>query len=236
MKNKGTKRDRPEKGSLRVQGWIYLVLNPLVDGIQREIHFLELGNLTWRFYSKTFEFLMIASGYVGPGARHTFDDFLKANPREKPPIAQHDALLVELRNQALIAYEGLCADQTFLRAVSDQLRQFESIPRDSGFPGGALSRAEFPSLVAEHILNNVSQVPHHHTDSVFWETSRDTFNQFRAGSAFRDLDEAIRKLLKHDNLLLDRIGKTRYRLCERYDLPADPLPSMSHVAEHRMLL
>ena len=234
MKNKGKKRDRPEKGSPRVQGWIYLVLNPLVDGIQREIQFLELGNLTWRFQSRTFEFLMIASGYVGPGARHTFDDFLKANPRDKPPIAQHDTLLVELRNQALTAYEGLCADQAFLRAVSEQLRQYESTPRDSGFAGGALSRAEFPYLVAERILNNVSQVPHHHADSIFWEISRDTFRGFRAGAAFRKLDESIRNLRRQDNLLVDRLGKTRYRLCERYDLPADPLPSMSHVAETRM--
>ncbi len=235
MKNRSGKRDRPQKGSLRVQGWIYAVLNPLVDGLLRERAFLESGNLTWRFYNQNFEFMLPVAGYVGPGARHTLEDFLKANLTERKVIGRHDALLDQLRVQAREVYEALCANDVFLARVRQKLEQFESGPPSRTYPGGAIPREQFPRLVAERVLNNVSEVPHHHTDKEFWQETSVFFKSFRSEPAFQKLEPAIVSLRECDARLIDHLNDVRYRFCGKYDLPADPLPSMSYVAEHPSL-
>lgn len=231
MERRETKRARLKKGSLRVQSWIYAVLNPLVDGVIREGKFLVTGNLTWRFYSQDFEFLLPAVGYVGPGAEHTFEDFLTKNSRERNIIGRHDRLLDDLREAAKSAYGTLCADRAFFNLVDERLAQYESKEPSRGFPGGAISREEFPRLVAERIINNIGQVLPHFTDAAFWQESRDAFIPFRAGPAFRKLDSALGALRQHNGTLIEHLKRVRFRLCEKHDLPADPLPFMSYVAE-----
>jgi hypothetical protein len=207
------------------------VLNPLVDGVIREGKFLDTGNLTWRFFTQDFEFLLPAAGYVGPGAAHTFEDFLAANPKERSIIRRHDSLLDELRKAAKSAYGMLCGDRAFFKLAEERLAQFESKQPRREFPGGAISREEFPRLVAERVVNSIVEVLPHFSDAAFWQESRDAFMPFRAGPAFRKLDSVLRSLRKHNDALSEHLKGVRFRFCTKYDLPADPLPYTPLVAE-----
>ena len=231
MERRERKQPQAKKGSLRVQSWIYAVLNPLVDGIIREGKFLETGNLTWRFFTQDFEFLLPAAGYVGPGAEHIFEDFLAANPKERSIIGRHDSLLDELRKAAKSAYGMLCGDRAFFKLAEERLAQFESKPPRREFPGGAISREEFPRLVAERVINSIVEVLPHFTDATFWQESRDAFMPFRVGPAFRKLDSVLGSLRNHNGTLSEYLKGVRFRFCRKYDLPADPLPYIPFVAE-----
>lgn len=231
MKLRGKKRGQPEKHSLRVQGWIYAVLNSLVDGIIREGKFLETGNLTWRFFTQDFEFLLPAAGYVGPGAEHTFEDFFRANPKERPSIERHDRFLENLRKRARGAYETLVSNESFVTLAEKRLADYELANRSHGFPGGATLREDFPRLVAERVVNNIQEIPHYFTDAVFWGRYGEDFARFRVGIGFRELDSAREVLRRYDSSVIKRLKDLKFGLCETYDLPADPLPYMSYVAE-----
>jgi len=64
------------KQSRRVAAWIYVVINPIIDSLQRELSFLNSGNLTWRSRTNQCELIKTIQEYVDPGQWPNYQVFL----------------------------------------------------------------------------------------------------------------------------------------------------------------
>ncbi len=216
-------RQEPDRGSPRVEGWVYAVINPLLEAIPIEISFLERGNITWRFYNQQMEYLRPIAGYLTPDGRHILRDFSMANREAKTPLEKHDEFLHVAMKAAQRAHSELVNRKDFLAKVSAALTEFVEADAKKTYPGGAFPETKFPGLVAEHVVNEVQEIPSHYTDSRFWKRYSGEFLTFAHGLPFEELQRARASLLEHDRSLLEWLEKKSYELCMRHDLPAAPL-------------
>src|SRR5207249_2333500 len=169
----------PKRGSRRVEGWVYEVINPVLDTLPTEISFLERGNLTWRFLSRNLEHVRPLEEYLSPQGSHILRDFKSADRSVTQQFHKHDSILDTIVGSANTVYDALIKRDDFQRQVGACLNQFMEGPPRLEFPGGEFLRDKFPGLVAEHVINNVTQVPSYHTDSLFWERFGTDFLKFR---------------------------------------------------------
>lgn len=226
----GTKNRGPRPGSRRVEGWVYEVINPLLDAMHIEMAFLERGNVTWRFLSRSLEHIRSLDAYLPRQGLHILRDFQRANRGVQKRLSRHDELVEALAQAALHAHDWLVGSADFRQRVEHNLAEFMRADPEAAHPGGALSPEQFPDLVAEHVVNQTAQLPPHHTDSRFWDRFGVSFLEFKSGPPFRSLDAARTSLLEYDRTLVDWLEKKSFDLCERYDIPAAPIPSLSSQA------
>lgn len=73
-------RPKPKKGSLRVESWVYSVINPLIESFNIEESFLKKKNWTWRYWSRSLEFIYPIKEYLDAHFWPNYEDFLRANP------------------------------------------------------------------------------------------------------------------------------------------------------------
>jgi len=92
--------NQPKRYSQRVAAWIYTVINPVWEGLQREIELLERGNATWRYYSKRCEFIRPIQEYIESTQWPNYSDFLVEYPEFKDSFGSHDATLEAVNNSA----------------------------------------------------------------------------------------------------------------------------------------
>lgn|SRR5574337_399700 len=218
------KRKGPQKGSPRVAAWIHEVINPLLESLPLEISFLQSGNTTWRYYSGRPEYLRPIEGYLTPQGRFILIDFCRANRDAKKRLTRHDRLLEYLIGAAVAAHASLMNREDFVRRARERLGEFRQIASGGDYPGGAILEVDFPKLVAERVVNSIKEVPPHYSDAKFWERHGAEFLDFGSGPEFERLRTARNTLLKHDQALYEWLGKTSFRLCEEYDVPAAPFP------------
>ncbi len=69
----------PRRGSRRVEGWVYEVINPILDVLPGEIALLDAGNVTWRFLQRRLEFIRPIAEYLTPDGLHILHDFGRAH-------------------------------------------------------------------------------------------------------------------------------------------------------------
>jgi hypothetical protein len=219
----------PERGSPRVQSWIYEVLNPLFESLEIELGFLTRRNTTWSFYSRELEYLRPASRYLSLEGRHILRDYAMENPEILERIRAHDDLLARLTKAASHAFDELTTE-AFRGLVDDAVIQFldgassdHDITADPRYPGGAYRRAQVPDLVAEHVINSVDDLPSRYADRVFWQQHRDRFRALGTGRAFEQLQAVLDKLVELDTEFRDWIVEVSLELCRTYDVPAAPL-------------
>jgi len=214
------------KHSPRVEAWIYTVINPIIDSLRIERNFLEKHNWTCRYYSKKVEYINPIKAYLDYTSLPNYDDFLLANPQLKEPLERHDELLKELDSKCVRAFEYLMENEEFQNRVLDLLKKYTQNYSDRDYPGGAVSQQDFSKLIAQHIINTVKELPEYHTSSFFWSLYGNSLvSEFRIHEVFTQLDRAGEELYLHDQILLKTLEGLRFELCEKYDIPAAPVPA-----------
>lgn len=212
----------PQKGSPRVEAWIHTVINPLLESISVELSLLERGNVTWRFDSEKLAFIRPLNEYIAPPSRPNYEDFVRANRAIARFLQQHDALVMTLEQNAQVASRSLLRSQEFLYGVEQSLTAYLTRPGQQAYPGGGVPEEQFPALMAEHVVNNVQELPRHYTDSDFWKQYGATLRAFARGPEFEALRQSRDTLFKHDQLLKTKLLDLRFDLCGKYDVPAAP--------------
>jgi len=225
----------PKKGSPRVAAWIHAVLNPWVDAVENELAILGRGGTTWRYLPRRLEFILPMKDYVAV-AHHTLDDYLRARPESKPKVEEHDRHRDDLERAACGAHDELVKRPEFRSLVADRLRKFTTTAPVRGNPRARVKVApeqqrpnpasgvrEFPSLVAERIINQVQELPEYYTDHAFWNLYRGDFLAMRHGRAFETLDASHAGLEGFNRIFRDTLKDWRFALLEEYDVPPAPL-------------
>lgn len=223
MKRKLQKKNALKKGPRRVEAWIYTVINPLIEALNVEKSFLKDKNWTWRYYTKSLEFILPLEKYVDSPSLPNFEDFLKANPRIKQERKEHDDLRIALSENCGTAFNHLIALDPFQDKVKLSLSIYKKENPTGEYPGGAIPEKAFDKLVAQYIVNSIKELPGHYTTSKFWLRFGDEFLRFRASEVFEDLDTSGDELEKDDERLLITLENLRSNLRKEYDIPAAPV-------------
>jgi hypothetical protein len=218
--------------SRRVEAWIYTVLNPLIDAMQRETQLLQQGNLTWRFHSKRSEFIRPTLEYIVSAYLPNLDDFLAEHPTFRDRFDEHDDALSEAEGRARTVFEILLSSPLFQRQVKEFADRYESQFASSQphYPSLLLMKDDLPKYVAEYLINRVDALPNHYTVHKFWrefarefELSSHEFGQPKQRQSSAALGEAVDTLSEISMRLRRELESHRLFLCRKYDIPAAPV-------------
>ena len=223
----------PPRHSRRVEAWVYSVLNPLLDSIRRELLLLGRGDLTWRAYSKGFEYIKPIKEYFDPSQLPNLEDFLAdpLNPGFASEFAAHDRAVDETSSRARQFYDGLINTVLFRRQVEEAARKYQADPRNALKPLN-LGKDDLPHYVAEYLINKTEELPGYYVTHGFWKEKNDQFlhpadefEAYKQRNSFRALQRQVTKLRSTSENLVEHLERHRRDLCTKFDIPAAPIPS-----------
>ena len=204
------RRPRPERGSLRVQAWLYSVLWPLHREVSRALTHLERGDATWRHGPARLESLHDAAWHLSPAGREILDDLLAScDPAIRELLERYRRALTRLASAAAEGQRGL---EDAIRHALRGLRAREPSP-------------DAIAAVAADLVN-LNLDGNGGVEDALLATLRPVLGELRVARA-GFLDEPVGEALAAARALLDEITALRRALCDRYDLP--PAPVLLHV-------
>jgi hypothetical protein len=221
----------PRRQVRRVAAWIYAVLNPIIDSLQRELSLLDSGNLTWRPQTGRCEMIRIIQEYVDPAQWPNYQDFLAEHPNSVfvPGFKQHDSELEKLNTVAQIIFSQLTSSNEFLESVKEALNRYESL-RDSLGPQTPVlthTHGDVPRMAAEYLINNAQSLPSHYLISAFWNSVGKNLLAFRSLSVFEPLHRSKDRVSEASAKLKLVSESYRLNLSRSYDVPAAPVSGIS---------
>ncbi len=219
-------RPRQER---RVAAWIYVVINPIIDSLERELGLLENGKLSWRSDTSRCEYIRTIQEYVDSRQWPNYKDFLheKENEVFLKAFGTHDADLERVNAEAERLYKWLLSWDEFSRGISVSLDRYEQHrATQPGWPSFYSVRKELDQAGAENVINNIQSLPRHYVYSFFWNFVASEQLGIRRHSEFRSLLEAQADLRQASSELKARLEDHRLSLSRNYDIPAAPVPGL----------
>lgn len=217
----------PKRQSRRVAAWIYVVLNPIIEHLQRESELLDRGNLTWRFSSGRCEFIRIVQEYVDSTQWPNYYDFLAEHSVFVKAFRQHDEHLEKLNLSAAQTFDWLLSLHEFSATVQRLANQFNDQPMSRTFPGASLgSQNDLEKYCAEYLIDNLRELPSHYSLAGFWNSSNTPLLGFRNLPRFKLLEKATEQLQLSSRKVKQAVESRRLSLSREFDVPAAPVPGI----------
>lgn len=203
------------------------MLNPLVEALRQEQLLLGRGDLSWRAYSRSCEYIRPVGHYLDFSQLPNLEDFLAdpSNPGFAHNFDAHDRAVQEVESKANQFFDRLMNSKLFLDQVRDLVQGFHAArPVPMTIPQGDL-----PKYVAEYLINNTENVPAHYVTHEFWAQNRakfphlaEDFKPYKQRESFQNLQVAVGKLRGVSESILNRLEEHRRYLCISFDIPAAP--------------
>jgi len=233
------KTPSPPVHSRRVQAWVYAIMNPIIESLNREVFLLTKGNLGWRFHSRSCEYIRPVSQYIDVRQEPNYEDFLTEHPNFNSDFEEHDRQVSELESSAAYLFSALTQSAVFQEQVRTASEAYESASRNN--PLYPIRPSERPAdvhlehlsnSVAELLVNRTESLPGHYLLHRFWSDYGKTFepiaNQlepYQQGRPLRrTLENAMGTLCEASKKLADNLKERRRSLCIEYDIPLAPIP------------
>jgi hypothetical protein len=219
------------KQSRRIAAWIYVVINPIIDSLGRELSFLNSANLTWRVRTGQCEIIKTIQEYVDPGQWPNYQVFV--DEYKNSPLLQgfkkHDSNLETVNTAAKNVNLWLINSNVFIEMFEASLKQYETQRSSQGPAAQSLvdMRQSVREEVAQHLINNVQTLPSHYVISSFWNFSGKNFLALRTAPEFQPLHRSTEKLLETSAKLKQVLEAFRLTLSREYDVPAALVPGIS---------
>lgn len=202
--------------------WLRGVFPPLIHAVESEIGWLARQRPSWRFHSRSLEYLAPLGQRVWAGEEPNVRQFFRYRPALQANAAEHDRALDRLRDVCAVAYDALVADPAFERAVMDADASFRPNGGDRQWQG-AFGHEKSVALAGEYVVNGVPPdgVPHGYTTRDFWQHAGATLLSHRdRHRVFRELKTAITRAQAATVELRDRLVAERDAIADSYGLPA----------------
>jgi hypothetical protein len=215
-------RKKARRRSQRVAAWIYEVVNPIVEGLERELYFLQTGNGTWRYFSQRCEFIRPVQEYVDGSQWPTYSDFLVEHPEFRKRFQSHDRNLDAVNQSASAIFGALLGNNLFIENVNTSYQAYEERRiRDSMAPDLSHMKRDLPKIVAEYLINGISDLPTHYAAARFWGEASNGFLEFLKSIDFSDhLRSAEKRLAAQSQKLITDLEIIRSKFAGAFDLPA----------------
>jgi hypothetical protein len=221
----------PRKQFRRIAAWIYAVINPIIDSLQRELSFLDSGNLTWRSRTNRCEFIRTIQEYVDSGQWPNYQDFLAEHRASAfiPGFKQHDSNLEKLNTAAGEVFLWVINSKIFTDSFDAALVQYETQRASMGPQAQSLADMKKDVLqeAAQHVINNTQTLPSHYVISGFWNLIGRNLLALRNVPEFLPLHRSRDRLLENSSKLKMALESYRLSLSRNYDVPAAPVPGVS---------
>jgi len=221
----------PKKQFRRVAAWIYAVINPVIDSLQRELLLLDSGNLTWRPHTGRCEMIRTIQEYVDSTQWPNYQDFLAEHPASVfiTGFEQHDSNLGSLNTVAQVLFDRLISWKHFLDSVDAALATYERQRASLGpqAPSFTNIRRDVPPIAAEYLINNAQTLPSHYLISPFWNSEGKSLIAFRNLPEFQPLHRSKDSLGEISAKLKQALESYRLSLSRSHDVPAAPVPGIS---------
>lgn len=218
MTNKRSKTEN--KGYRRFAAWIHTVINPILDGLEREISLLDQKNWTWRYYNQKLEFIHEIKKYIAYSDWPNYEQFIRTNKKAEKWFTEHDNLLQELTESTTKAHHILVQSEEFSEDVDSALKAF--MEKEGVDPYGGAPRDKAISIIAEYVINNRAELPNQYTDSLFWRRKGQDILPYRQEPSLQPMFTTGEKLGLHDRKIHRELDDLRFEWGEKYDLPYAP--------------
>src|SRR5579859_4381720 len=174
----GSNVANPPTHSRRVEAWVWVILNPVIDGLRREVGLLVKGNLNWRSYSRKCEYIRPIREYIETTQQPNYEDFLtdQLNVTFEESFKRHDEQVVVVEASAGRFFDELMESKSFQSQVTNSLEEYEAnLSSDPQYPHLASMGGELQKFVAENLINRAELLPQHYMTYKFWERYRSQF-------------------------------------------------------------
>lgn len=219
----------PKTQSRRVAAWIYAVINPVVDSLDRELRILDTENLSWRSNLGRCEFVHSIKEYVEVGQWPNFQDFQTEHPMFLETFGQHDSDLKSVNDRAKHVFDWLVSRPEFSTVIAELMEAYETARPSINPPAPRFnnSRPEILKMAAENVINNIPTLPTHYLFAPFWNFAAAHLLPFRNLPEFNPLHEARGKLREISSGLKQGLEDLRLSFSRKFDIPAAPIPGLS---------
>jgi hypothetical protein len=227
----GKKKKR--RGSLRARSWIYGALNPLVAALERERGRLEAGRFGWSLATRRLDGICAPAGYLPPEGQVVLEDLARAveeGGELSDRLRRHGERVLQVEAAAGAWHAALSADATFEGWVREALGRYRAQKLSPEEPWGARGEGDLPALVAARIVAGESELPPHAPEARLMSLCGEMRQavEARPSRAQLELVRASAQAAIDDGLELQGwLKELRFTLCERFDVPAAPVPGVA---------
>jgi hypothetical protein len=229
--NGGYTPARPTITFRRVAAWMYSVINPTIESLEREVTLLLVGNITWRYHTGQCELIRPIQEYVDPSQVPNLQDFA-AEYADSPLMIgfrEHDTSVAALNRAAQELFSTLVSSEMYVASVEATLDTYESQRGSLGPQAPILThtRKEVPKLAAEYLINNAQSLPSHYLIAAYWNSFGKDLLARRSLPEFQSIHRSRERLAESSSSLKDSLERERLILSRRFDVPAAPIPGLA---------
>lgn len=198
-------------GERRVEAWIYAVINPLEEALEREALHGESRVPSYRWRTDDLERLRPLRYYLSRSAALILDDLATYYPAIRDLERRHDALLSELKQRAKQLFAALIENESF-REFADQ--HFQKVSASE-------SRV---TEVAESLVNDDPEfVDASEGYPEAWNRALPELKRLREEAGYEPLRAALIELETQSDGMRAELIKLRAKLVEEFQVPPAPL-------------
>ena len=218
----------PPLRSRRVEAWVHSVLNPVIEALRREQLLLGRGDLSWRTYSRSCEYIRPIEQYIDPSQAPNLEDFLDdpENSGFAEEFKHHDDNLGKLELSANRFFDQLMNSMSFSEEVGSALREYATGPDRSQSYSTTMTNEAVAKFVGEYLINHIEELEQYYGLHEFWSQNRERFRHSAESVEFHEQREsfhhAVKELLEISKNLVSHLREHRRHLCTRFDIPLAP--------------
>ncbi len=226
---------KPRFGVKIVTAWFETVINPVLNGLAVESHYLSKKNWTWQFMPGRLESIRTVAQMIPAGYLPNLEQFLKYHSPIGENIKFHDDNVAQL----FVACGNL---QRAILGSSEFKRIFSELTTDAALNevGKTLKDLFFTDndetlrlgWIAQEIINGTERLPSYINHSSLWNRYRDDFMRVLDDPGINveklGVDAAGGAVLQMVDRLIQQLSETRDQLSLEYDVP--PVPTASTAA------
>ncbi len=222
-----TDTERPKSDPRRIESWVHRVINPMIEQLESELELLATedgGDITFDRRLGGLQYVRALQDLLSPADRPFLTDFLLKHPKVREAIEDRDRCRQEVEDTAHELYLAILSSEAFKARLDAELETFAGPDPTAGFP-----RKHLEEILAAHIVNRPSgDLPDDYHAHAFWGSCGPQLVDVVSGEGLQVIAERlalkIESLNRLDSGLLERLVRTRFDYCERFELPAAPYP------------
>jgi len=232
MRFVGALKTKPRRSSAKepygpniVRAWFDTVLQYALRGLESERSFLTERNWTFRFHTRTFEYLVPVAEHLPAAARENLHQFVSFFPEVQEKVSEHDVCERQLEEQCQSYFTAILESDAFRKVFESVASEApHAMGRDfrSNF-GAYSSEMDFMGSLVEYLINNVERLPGYYSTAELWNRYRDYFLPLASEPTIAQLraatDRAGRSMLGVVDELSSLLREKRSELSLRFDVP-----------------
>ena len=207
-----------------IRVWFDTILNPMIEGLEIEIDYLNKSNLTWRGFNNSFQELKPLFNFCNYRYHANLDQSDRYYPIILETIEKHDNKLALLEESCLNLFSVLKNSQILKDLYNEKVK--EILKNNSEITDSRINDFKDENnyrYIAEYIINNRDNLDSGYTLSPIWNSFKDIFKNLLNDDTFKSLFQnqqtALTQFKEAVNKSLSDLKELRNKLSIQYGEP-----------------